>query len=149
MRRSPEWVLAAICALVLLALLGCGDDNKSTAPAEVDFTGTWSVTETTDGTDCDEGITVDSYVVTAQQTGSTVVVFTQDGTFSGSVSGREVTWNSDVTGDGGWTVSIVTLTFFEDGNSFTGSSTWTWTGGNESCSGSSTLNGSRLSSLAI
>lgn len=123
------------------SLLACGEDAP-TGP-EGGVAGIWSIQAFEDATNCGEG--TDNYSVTAriEQSGTTLTV-TIDGTdYTGTLTGTTGTWNGSYPDDGGTTTEEYTVTFANENSTLTGGSTWTWTNGASSCSGTVTVTGNR------
>jgi hypothetical protein len=146
-------MLARICrygisTALLLSLLACGGGgggggggDTPVAPANV--AGTWNVTETSTSNNCgDPGDP--PYSITIAQSGSNLTVTTPSGVFTGSISGNTVRWTGSYPDDGG-TTTITSLTATVSGDSFSGSSSWTWAGPGGPCSGSTNFTGIRTS----
>jgi hypothetical protein len=147
--REVTIMLARICrygisTALLLSLLACGGGgggggDAPAAPANV--AGTWNVTETSTNNNCgDPGDP--PYSITIAQSGSNLTVTTPSGVFTGSISGNIVRWTGSYPDDGG-TTTITALTATVSGNSFSGSSSWTWAGPGGPCSGSTNFTGTR------
>ena len=129
--------------LILFALAACGGgggggpggDGKVSPIA--DISGTWTVTEQgVSNCEGEETFSRGPYQVTVTQTGNNLTVVTPAGTFSGAINGDKVSWAGSYPEQGGTTtINSMTLTVAADGNSFSGSSTWSWSDGRESCSG--------------
>lgn len=137
--------------LLLLAtgsLLACGgsddDDNDGGSSTPGNFAGTWSISEVVDASDCGEGIYTTTYSITVTQSGSSISVVTPVGTFSGTVSGNSLSWTGSYPEDGG-TTTIDSLTGNLSGSTISGTSSWSWTDGAFSCSGTTTWTGTRTS----
>jgi|GEM_PF-3043294 len=107
------------------------------------YDGEWSVTESVNGTACGEGNSVESYTAIVSQSGATMTVSASGITRSGAFNGTTLTFTATYPEDGGTVSSRGTIVF--NGNSATGSSTWTYTEGSLSCDGSSTISASRVS----
>jgi len=143
--------------LILFALAACGGGGGGGGggvggggPASpiADVSGTWTITEQ-GVSDCEgeETFSRGPYQVTVTQTGNNLTVVTPVGTFSGTINGDKVSWGGSYPEQGGGTTTInsMTLTVAADGNSFSGSSTWSWSDGTESCSGTTqATNGTRV-----
>ncbi len=141
-RRSVSlWVCAAISAALLATGCGGGGEDSIVVPASVG--GTWSITETGTTNDC--GDPVDPpYAITVTQNGSSVTVTTPAGTFSGTVSGSSLSWSGSYPDNGGTnTINSLTATIAALGVSLSGSSSWSWTDGVTSCSGTTSFTGTR------
>lgn len=117
--------------------------RTSGPPPQVDLTGTWDVTSVCDETACGDGIVQTDFVFQVVQTGDIVTLMTPQGTFDGSVFGLQATWIETFAEDGGMTTASVSIQVAANGDSFTGSSTWSWTDGVDSCSGTCDITGSR------
>lgn len=106
------------------------------------YDGEWAVTESVNATACGEGTSVETYTAVVSQSGTTMTVTASGITRSGAFSGTILTFTATYPEDGGSVSSSGTIVF--NGNSASGSSTWTYTEGSLSCDGSSTLSASRV-----
>jgi hypothetical protein len=145
-------MLARICrygisTALLLSLLACGGGGGGggDAPATpANVAGTWNVTETSTSNNCGEPVDP-PYSITIAQSGSNLTVTTPSGVFTGSISGNTVRWTGSYPEDGG-TTTITSLSATVSGNSFSGSSSWSWAGPGSPCSGSTNFTGTRTTS---
>jgi hypothetical protein len=138
MRKALNTALAA--AFVTAALTACSDDS-SEPTTTLDIAGTWTITENVDGTDCGDGTYTDTYDLSVSQNGSSITVGIGGLTFSGTLNGSNLTWSGSFPEDGGTTSVNITATVASSGDSLSGSSTWGWSDGVESCAGTSTFTG--------
>lgn len=105
--------------------------------------GNWSIQAFEDATNCGEG--TDSYSLSAriEQSDNTLTV-TIDGTdYTGMLNGSVGTWSGSYDEDGGTTTEQYTVTFANENTTLSGGSTWTWSDGASSCSGTVTVTGER------
>lgn len=145
----------AIAVCSMLALCACGGGGggggEGTPPAtrapSADLTGTWTVTET-GVSNCpgEATFSVGPYQVNVTQSGNNLTVVTPAGTFSGTIDGDKAKWTGSYPEDGGTTtITSMTLTVSADDNHFSGSSTWSWSDGRNTCSGTTqAINGTRV-----
>ena len=129
---------AIVPALVGLLTIGC----VATDP-EAGVAGNWSVSYTDDGTACGDGITTGTVAVLIEQNGDALTVTIEGIVYTGTLSGTNTTWSGSYPDDGGTTSEQFTVVFADNGTTLSGGSTWTWTNGVMSCSGSSTITGSK------
>ena len=124
---------------------GGDDDGGGCATPTVDITGSWDVVQDVDATGCNEGNYIEYETYTATQSGNnvTVTVSSTGAAYSGTICGNVVTATVNYPEDGGTVTENITLTFSADGNSFQGTSSWTWTDGVDSCSGTTVIDGTR------
>ncbi len=123
------------------------EDCGGTTPGDstTDLTGTWRINES-DSSNCGgDGSTTGTWTVT--QTGSSVTV--QSGsrniTLSGTLTGNTLNLQGSFPEDGGTTaVTRSNITVGPTGNTISGTETWLWSDGFDSCSGTTTISGSRL-----
>ncbi|NOY44626.1 MAG: hypothetical protein GXP50_04120 [Deltaproteobacteria bacterium] len=105
-----------------------------------DVSGSWTVHETVDGSDCGEGTTSDSYTIAVTQNGTQLAVTAQGNTFAGTVSGNTLSWTGSYPEEGGTTtITSLHLTLDAAGTSGGGTVSWTWTDGTETCSGTTEI----------
>lgn len=146
-RRS----LTALFVFALSGLLGCGGDDTPTSgsgdtldPPATDMTGTWRISSEDDGTKCGDGITIDIFDALITQTGNDLTVQTPSGTFQGTISGRSVSWSGSFPQEGGTTtITNLQVTVSADNDGFDGNSSWSWSDGVDSCTGTSDFTGTR------
>ncbi|MEL7312862.1 MAG: fibronectin type III domain-containing protein [Pseudomonadota bacterium] len=145
------WIRAWGLALILVTLSACGgggggasSDDPQPIPIPA-VAGEWQINESlTD--DCGDRDANTSYIATVTQTGAQVVVTYGGVSRSGTMSGNELTWSGSYPEDGGTTtVSSLILTF--SGDTASGSATWSWTDGNLSCSGTSSITATRIAGV--
>jgi hypothetical protein len=121
-----------------------------------DISGVWNVTETiTNVTETPTGTCggpaphAISYQVTVTQNGNSLTVVVNDvtfgvGTFNGTISGSTISWTGSYPDGGGTaTINSMTLTLNASGTQFTGTATWSFTEGLDSCSGTSQITGTK------
>jgi len=150
MKNMRILVLVALFALGLAGILasgggGGGDGNGEDPIGNVE--GTWTITETiTNATGvCAESIgSTDSYQLEASQNGNELTVVTPGGTFTGTLSGDQIEWSGSYPEEGGTTtINSMDVTVAADCNSISGSTTWSWSGQGESCTGTTSVSGTR------
>jgi len=107
-----------------------------------DVMGSWSITEVSDETDCDGGIYTYHYTATITQDDCDITVTIAGESYSGEVDGDDIEWTGSYSEGGGTTTTTISLTV--SGDSVSGTASWTWTDGFDSCSGTSTITGSKL-----
>ncbi|HEX7125901.1 MAG TPA: hypothetical protein VF406_08985 [Thermodesulfobacteriota bacterium] len=149
---SRTGVLVVMAAM--LGLSGCGGGGgggggPSGPPADVQ--GIWTITETMGNNTCGEPVGAkDVYDVSVVQApGASTFELTVldaagdplDGPFIGSINGNTISWTGSFDEDGGTTTAQITGTV--NGNSLSGSSNWSWTDGDDSCSGTTSFTGTR------
>lgn len=139
MRRFSTPLILTVSSLVLLA--ACGED----APVgpEGGVAGIWDVTAFEDATGCGEGTSTSTLSVRIEQTGNTLAVTIGGVDYTGTLNGSAATWSGAYPDDGGTTTEEYTVTFADDNTTLTGGSSWTWTDGASSCSGTVQVTGSR------
>jgi hypothetical protein len=129
-----------------LVLTGCGGSEDSPPPAPppaqpaVDVSGNWSVTENGTSNCPGEATYTQTYQVTIALQGNAVTVSTPVGTFSGTLNGQNLHWSGSYREQGGTTtINSLNATVATDKRHFSGSSSWFWTDGRTSCSGTTHL----------
>ncbi|GAA0748363.1 hypothetical protein LRH25_12980 [Ideonella azotifigens] len=129
---------------------GGGDDDKSSGSGQsLDVAGTWDIAETKGSNNCGDPVGEKTlYSVTIQQTGNSLKLQTEDGqVFNGSIQTDTVEWTGSYPEEGGTTtLNELKVTVTSDAKSLSGSSSWTWTKGSESCSGTTEVSGTRAAS---
>ncbi len=133
MRQFLPAFLAVGFAAVLLT--SCGD---STGP---DVSGIWTITEVVNAVDCGEGTYTDTYTMTVTQSGNEITVLVSGLAFTGTLEGNRLRWSGSYPEDAGITTLNADVTISDDGNSLSGSASWTWTDGSFSCSGTTQVSG--------
>jgi hypothetical protein len=143
---------AASCAALVLTLAACSggggggggsssSGGTSTAPAAVaqvpDLSGRWNASETGTSTCANQTSYVDNYEVTLAQSGQNLTVTTPFGTFSGVVDASDASWAGSFAENGGTTtITALTLSWNNDFTRLSGSASWDWVNGSQTCSGS-------------
>jgi len=120
---------------------GGGSDGGGGTTGDVpDVSGSWTVDETVDGSDCGEGTTTDSYTIAVTQNGTQLTVTSEGDTFTGTLSGNTLSWTGSYAEDGGTTtITTLSITLDASGNNGSGTAAWTWTDGTETCSGTTEI----------
>ncbi len=125
---------------------GGGGDSGSCGAAGtscVSVAGTWSTTEQVSASSCGSAHT-DYNTYTVTQTGCTLAVTSGAGTFNGVVNGSQICWTGSYASNGGTTtITSLSLTVDQSGNSLQGTSNWKWSSGLSSCSGSTQVTGTK------
>lgn len=145
-----------LCGLAFLS--GCPDfdfaglvdlvgssDGTGPSPSVIDVTGRWSVTER-DSSNCDDSGATRTGTWDVTQSGSSVTVTAigSNAVLTGTITGNTINLQGSYLEDGGTTtVTSTNITVGSTGNTITGSETWFWTGFGESCSGTTSVSGSR------
>jgi hypothetical protein len=142
MRTHKGSLLTTLLCATLAVALACGDDDAPTGTTDLEVAGTWSITEvvSTSGA-CSSG--TDTYTATVTQSGTSITVNIGGLTYGGTLSGNSLSWSGSYPEDGGTTTTSISLTFASN-SSLSGSSSWSWTDGMESCTGTSTISGSKV-----
>ncbi len=137
-------VFLVLAAAVAMAGCGGGSGGGTCAAATANVTGVWAISETATSADSSCSGT-DNYSLTGTQaTGASAVTVTDtrgrsySGTMCGNVGTASVPFS--YAEDGG-TTTISALSFTVTGGSLSGTSTWSWSDGSQSCSGSTTFTG--------
>ena len=105
--------------------------------------GNWTLSFSDDASDCGEGITTGTATILIELNGNVLIVTADGIVFTGTLSGTDATWTGSYDEDGGTTTEQFEVTFANNNATLSGGSTWTWTDGTTSCSGSSTITGSK------
>ena len=133
-------VVASVLALGLI-VMACGGNEVPVC----DAAGVWQISES--GTDDCEGASTpytESFPVTVTQVGTSITVTAADvGIFTGTISGDNMGWSGSYPLQGGTTSLNVDVTVSADCTTLSGTGEWSWTDGDESCSGSGTISGTR------
>lgn len=145
----------SVAAAVVLAAFGCsggggggGGGRVEDAGVVPQVDGNWSTTASCDERACGDGTPSHSEEITVTQNGEEVTVFNGNGEFHGSIDSKGIVeWSGTYPEDGGTTTLRGSWRVRVDSNnqgvSFTGESSWQWSDGFDSCSGSCTYNGTR------
>lgn len=135
MRKAFLVLMALFFLVVVLCACGGSSGGGSCADPTVDLTDSWLITETNNTNDCGEGIQ-SPYTLVATQSGSDLSVYSPNlgQTFSGQVCGAAFTYTGSYPEDGGTTV-LDPVSANISGDTMSGTSTWRWSDGSESCSG--------------
>jgi N-acetylneuraminic acid mutarotase len=149
-RVAAVKLLVALLTVLILAACGSKGGGGGGAPAEIpDVAGTWTVHEVIDNTGCGKPNATDDYSITVQQDGASLTVITPNGTFTGSVSGDQVSWTGQYADSSiGGFVTITALSVTVSGNSLSGTAHWefrTTADGSVVCSGTTVVTGTRTS----
>jgi hypothetical protein len=104
----------------------------------LDLTGTWSVQETVTG-NC-PGVdypTTDTYMAACVQDGNnlTLTVPSNGASFAGTIADNAIALTGTIPTEDGVSSVNFSGTVSSDGNTVTGTATWTWTNGSRTCSG--------------
>jgi hypothetical protein len=82
--------------------------------------------------------------LTVTQAGNSLTIDNNGTTCAGTISGSSVKWNTS-TPDGSGTLAVsFSGTVSGDGNTVSGSATWTWSNNSYSCNGTSELSAERI-----
>lgn len=153
MKLQLKVFMPVLFSLILFFTLSCGSGGgEDCEDSTVDISGTWTITETTSTSSSfcagDDGVTR-TITVTVVQSGSNITVTVgSDGgelagaVFSGSICADISDWSGSYEDDGG-TTTVTGADITATDTSFTGTTTWTFTDGTNSCTGTTTLTGTR------
>ncbi len=147
--KKSTLILSNILLATMFIGCGGGSDSGAVIPVYVtpisDFSdSTWSITESIDARGCDNGTFTEHYLMTVlSQSGNDINIKTNNGTYAGNISGDQVSLSGSNIKDGGSNVGTVILTIGSNCNKLSGNSTWIWSDGKDSCSGTSTISGTR------
>ena len=139
--------LLSVMAFALFLFIGCGSGGSggsdSSSSGEIgkdciDVSGTWSVVQKIDASECGEGKYTEYGTAIVVQNGCNV---TLGDDAAGTVSGNKITGTSSWSEGDGTVYENFTLTV--SGDSFSGSSTMTYRESGFSCSGTSTITGTK------
>ncbi len=140
------WVTVILSTVMLCS---CDKDSKNASLA-INMSGSWKIMETITG-NCSG--TVYPYnkmdiVAFEQISNSLTVVYSSLGTdFTGSVTGRAISFSGNyLQGDGTNTINF-TGTLSEGANTFTGTAAWSWSDGESSCSGNAQVTGTKVAQI--
>ncbi|MDT8421627.1 MAG: hypothetical protein RQ754_14465 [Desulfuromonadales bacterium] len=114
-------------------------------PSGLDLSGFWSVVETTGANDCGDEVGVSfNYFAEITQDGNDLDIYISPDMFSGTLDGDVISWTGSYFEDGGTTtITSMSLTVDESGDSFSGNYNWVWTLDSFSCSGVCSIAASR------
>lgn len=151
-RMAPNRILPALlCTLLLSCSGGGGDGGTSLQTPSTDLSGTWSVQETVNG-NC-QGSTypeIKTYTAIATQSGNdfTFTDTSDNTTKSGTISGSAISIKESTPSGSGTLTGDFSGAVSSDGNTFSGSGTWTWASSSYSCNGTSDVSATRSSSAS-
>jgi hypothetical protein len=143
-----------LCTLVVACSSG-GDDGGTAASTDINIAGTWTITETSKPSNCEQPAPPETLVLQAEQDGtsSSVTIIDEEGNrFAATLNDRTLTWTGTYDqdapdGTGGIiTLNPMTATIDASCNSLTGTASWTWTateGEPYSCTGTTNFTGER------
>lgn len=120
-------------------------ENFTISQSTVDVTGNWAIVETLGPNNCgiDPGLD-ESSVSVINQTGAALTAQFSDGPLSGNLIGNTLSL-SGIFQEDEFSVDYTTnLSILADGNQISGSASWTIISDNFSCSGTSSITGSRV-----
>jgi hypothetical protein len=127
---------------------GGGGGGGCSAGATCDSVGgIWSISGFTSVTSesspglCDDSRGSWSGSGTISQSGCTLTAVILGESFTGAIDGSSVCWTGSYPDTGGTTTE--TLSAMVSGNTISGTTTWSWSGAGESCSGTSTFTGTK------
>ncbi len=151
MKQSGKYSSITFVLLVLTMIIyGCGSssevsDNSNSSSNTVceSIAGTWWVTDTIDESACGGGTQYDSYEATIKQSDCNITVTVGRDSFSGSINGSTVSWTGSYPAESG-TVTISSMALNKAGSRMTGTANWTLNDGQETCSGSTEMSGTRI-----
>lgn len=151
MNKISKGIALAFLSIFIAACSGGGSRGGGTPGTDGtvtpigDLSGQWNITETIRTSSCgkgDIGTSIrNTYNVT--QNNSSISVTTTGKSFSGLISGNNVSMTGSNPEDGGTTAASIDLTVGSSCNTISGSSTWGWSGSGTSCSGTTELRGTR------
>lgn len=114
-------------------------------PSGLDLSGFWSVVETTGANDCGDEVGVSfNYFAEITQDGNDLDIYISPDMFSGTLDGNVISWTGSYFEDEGTTtITSMSLTVDESGDSFSGTYDWVWTMDSFSCSGTCSISATR------
>ncbi len=140
---TSHGTLAVAAGLIALA---CGGSGPDPGPGTCEnVAGVWATTEQVNAVACGNGTYGEAGSYTVTQNGCSLTVVSGSGhSFTGAISGSQLSWTGSYPDAGGTvTITSMSLTVAPGGGSFSGSASWTWSGGGTSCSGSTSIQGTR------
>lgn len=144
MKRILLWMGMVVFLVAVISCGGGGDGDGGGGGTCEEVAGTWDMTEVVDATDCGDGTYTENITYTVTQNGCNITVVPSSNpslSFSGSVNNDRISWKGSWPEDGGTVTATIDITI--NGNSLSGSATWSWTDGSDSCSGTTQLSGTR------
>ncbi len=120
-------------------------DSFTLTAASANLTGSWSIIETRGPNNCEESPgTQSSYIAaTVDQSGKSITAVFPNGLANGNLVGNILTLTGTLEEDGGIASFMLNLTVMSGNTSFSGSASWSWTDGGFSCSGASSISGTK------
>ncbi len=136
------------CRDSLLAVVGIFA-LLSTGLAYAQVSGEWRVDSIVDARNCGEGQYSQTDIYQIEQIGSVLTVTEQDGSvYSGAISGTSFNWSGSYEEDGGVTTLQLQGNFSDNYLSMSGNSSFSFTSGEISCSGTGEFTGEKLQDAA-
>ncbi len=151
MKNLLRKVLVVIFATAISTMfISCGSSDDAApvvleAPIDYAVGSTWSMTEKVNAVACGEGYQTDTYVMTVfSQSGTSITMQSTNGrTYSGTFSGNKISLSGSHSDGDGVSQGSLVVTMDSSCNSMSGSGTWVWSDGKESCAGTSEITGYR------
>jgi hypothetical protein len=154
MKHSGKYSIVNFMLLIfIMIIIGCGsssevidnssNSNDSSITICENVEGTWWITDTIDASDCGEDTQYDSYQATIDQSDCNLTVAIGRDSFSGIINGSAVSWSGSYATDSG-TITINSMVLNKSDNKLSGSSNWTLSDGQETCTGSTGMSATRI-----
>ena len=145
------FILVLLLMSLALVLNNCGsssnsdpvpNNNSGTCGTTCDnVDGSWTMTDNVSASACGSSYT-DVHTVTLSQNGCSITASGGGNSLNGCINGSTINWSGSYPEDGGIT-TITSVTLTASGNSVSGNASWSWTDGSFSCSGTTSINGSK------
>ncbi len=151
MKRTGDALAVLVTAAAVAFIGACGSSGDGGTGACTagstcaQVAGTWSTVEYVGTSACGGAYTkYNSYTVMQTACNLSVEPVSGGGTFTGGINKNSICWTGSYLDSGGrTTINSLSLTVDPSGTSFHGTAHWTWTDGSMSCSGTTSINGTK------
>jgi len=148
--KTIKLILAFLFSLTLAACGGGGGGGGGMSPPAANISGTWSMSDTSGANNCGDPTGVTTYWtgVVSHTAGSnsftlTTTINGSNRSYTGTISGSTITISGSYPDVGGTTTTSFSGTLISTANpmTFSGTSSWSWTNGATTCSGTAATTG--------
>ena len=143
--------ISCITLTILLLAAGCSG-SQALIDAAVQLTGAWNIEEliTQASGVCSDSVgDTSSYTLQIVQNGNELIITVGSDApenagaiFTGTISGNTIDWQGNYPTNGG-TTEVTSTNITATDNDFNGTANWNWSDGNDSCSGTTQVQGTK------